>query len=487
MGGITIIGLGPGEFGHITLEALKLLESGRPVLVRTQKHPAVSGLAERKIAFESCDHYYEKLPSFEAVYDAIARECVERGRREKIVYAVPGSPTVAEKSVVIIRRLAEAAGVPVTVLPGMSFLELLFCRLAVDPVDGVTVVDAADIAKLPPDSGTGLVVTQVYNRQVASEAKLSLMEQYPDDYPVIFARNLGLPDEEVRTIPLYELDRQPVIDHLTSVYAPRPQARLQTFSLQPITDIMARLRSPGGCVWDIEQTHESLRRYMVEEVYEVLEAIELADADKLCEELGDLLLQVVFHARIAEECGRFSMQDVVDTVAEKMIRRHPHVFGDITVRDAAEVVVNWEKIKSREKTDRHSVLDGVPKGLPSLMRAYKLQGKAAKVGFDWNSIGPVWDKLYEELGELRQALAGQDPAAVRDELGDVLFTVVNLSRFLGIEPETALNTVNHKFIKRFAYVENQVEKRGVAWSEYSLDELDALWVEAKHQKCKENQ
>ncbi len=487
MGEVVIIGLGPGDFGLITGETLALLEERPPLCLRTARHPAVAGLTERGIPFASFDYLYEEQPTFEAVYAAIAAEVVARARETgRLVYAVPGSPAVAERSVALVREAAGAAGLKVTVMPAMSFLELLYARLGLDPVNGLTVTDAADIVKLPPDLGTALVVTQVYDRRVASEAKLSLMEIYPDDFAVTVARKLGLADEELRTVPLYELDRLPAIDHLTSVYVPPPPRRAAAFSLDPLVDVMARLRSPGGCVWDLEQSHPSLRRYIVEEVYEVLEAIDLADGDKLCEELGDLLLQIVFHARIAEECGEFSMQDVVDTVTEKMIRRHPHVFGDISVRDAAEVIVNWEKIKRREHPgERPSVLDGVPGGLPSLLKAFKLQSKAAKVGFDWNSAAPVWDKISEELDELREAAAGGSKEAMEGELGDVLFSVVNLARFFDIDPETALNATNSKFVRRFAYVEASVKKRGLKWKDLTIMELDLLWDEAKRLKIEE--
>lgn len=481
--GITIIGLGPGDFRFITFETLDILEKRPELLLRTEKHPAVDGLAERNIAFTSYDNYYEEYEDFASLYEAIARDCVARGASRSIVYAVPGSPLVAERTVTLIRDYAKAADVPVTILPAMSFLDLLYVRLGVDPICGITVTDAADIDKLPVDLTTSLVVTQVYNHQVASEAKLSLMERFPDDHPITAVRNLGLADEEIQTIPLYELDRLAVIDHLTSVYVPAISPKASRFSLEPVVDIMARLRSPGGCVWDMEQDHESLRRYMVEEVYEVLEAIELKDADKLCEELGDLLLQVVFHARVAEEYGTFSMQDVVHTVTEKLIRRHPHVFGDITVQDAAEVVVNWDKIKSREKQgERKAVLDGVPRNLPSLMRAFKLQTKASKVGFDWNSVDPVWDKIREELAELKEAAASGDKLAIEEELGDVLFSVVNLARFLDVEPETALTVTNDKFIRRFSYVEKEVERQGRNWKDFTLNELDLLWNGAKGKK-----
>ncbi len=367
MAEIVVVGLGPGDFGLITLETLDILQSEPAIRLRTVKHPAVEGLIARGIRFESYDHFYEQYPTFDAVYQAIAQDCVEQAVKVsgRLVYAVPGSPMVAERSVALLRQAAGAAGINVRVLPGMSFLDLLYTRLGVDPVNGITVVDAADVDKLPSDADAALVITQVYNRQTASDTKLGLMNLYSDDHSVTVVRNLGLADEEIHTVPLFELDRIPVIDHLTSVYVPKSRPQQGTFSLDPLVDVMARLRSPGGCVWDIEQTHSSLRRYFVEEVYEVLEAIELADPDKLCEELGDVLLQIVFHARIAEECGAFSMQDVVDVVTEKLIRRHPHVFGDITVRDAAEVVVNWDRIKRQEKRgERQMCLMVFPRDCP---------------------------------------------------------------------------------------------------------------------------
>ncbi|SMD04399.1 nucleoside triphosphate pyrophosphohydrolase [Sporomusa malonica] len=488
--GITIAGLGPGSFKHMTLETWELLSGTGTLILRTAKHPCVTVLKERGVVFTSFDHLYEEAEDFASLYQQIANEVIQLARQgESIVYAVPGSPLVAEKTVELISAQARAAEVPLTIIPAMSFLEVLYTRLGVDPITGLTIIDAADLVTLPPDLVTGLIVTQVYSRQVASETKLALMDYYGDEYQVTVVRNLGLPDEKIEKIMLFELDRLPVIDHLTSVYVPPRPARSKVFSLDPIVDVMARLRSPGGCVWDIEQTHLSLRRYIVEEVYEVLEAIELADGVKLCEELGDLLLQIVFHARVAEESGGFTMQDVVDTVTEKMVRRHPHVFGEITVRDAAEVVVNWEQIKKREKPgERPRVLDGIPVGLPSLMTAYKLQAKAAKVGFDWSEIGPVWDKITEELAEVREAAAA--PEAERgqkteDELGDVLFAVVNLARFMGVDPETALNRTNNKFRRRFSHIETRLSEQGKSWESMDLAGLDELWKEAKEKEAGE--
>ena len=483
MGRITIVGLGPGAFGLITLETWEKMQQAQVLLLRTVNHPTVAEIAKRGVKFTSYDAAYERGASFEEVYGAIAADVVGRaGRGEDLVYAVPGSPLVAERTVVLIRDLAKAAAVPVEILPGMSFAEVLYVRLGIDPIEGLTIMDAADLVNLPPAMPTALVVTQVYNSQVASDAKLNLMELYPDDHEVTLVRNLGLPDEEIRVLPLYEIDRQENIDHLTSLYVPAHQTPANAFDMEPLTDIMQTLRSPGGCPWDIVQTHSSLRRNLIEEVYEVIEAIDLGDGELLCEELGDLLLQIVFHARMAEEAGVFSMQDVIAGITEKLIRRHPHVFGELSLQDAGEVVLNWEEIKKGEKQERQSALDGVPQGLPSLMAAYKLQHKAAKVGFDWLTIAPVWDKLAEEIAELKEAVAAGRPEFIEEEFGDVLFSAVNLSRFLQVDAEVALNRTNHKFRQRFLAVEAAVKSSGKDWPDFALAELDAFWNAAKMQK-----
>ena len=485
MGSITIVGLGPGPFGCLSLETWDVIRQAPKLLLRTAVHPTVEDLRSRGVNFTSYDTFYDQGEDFDSVYRAIADDVIEQARVADVVFAVPGSPMVAEKTVGLIREAAGAVGLPIVVLPGMSFFELLCNRLGIDPQQGLTLVDALEVETLPKDLATGLVITQVFSPLVASELKLALMERLPDEAPVIVARHLGLPDESVTTVPLFELDRQAGFDHLTSVYAPPASTGGERFELDPLVKVMSRLRSPDGCPWDIEQSHATLRRYIIEEVYEVLEAIDEQDPTHLCEELGDLLLQIVFHARMAEEAGDFSMQDVVDTVTEKLIRRHPHVFGDISVQDAAEVIVNWDAIKRREKKQKpKSALDGVPQGLPALLRANKLQMKAAKVGFDWDDIAPVWDKVAEELAELRQAAASGDPAEIEDELGDVVFAVVNLGRFLGVETEVALNRANNKFSRRFRQVEEMLRQQGRKWQELDLAQMDELWLAVKAEEKK---
>ncbi len=251
--------------------------------------------------------------------------------------------------------------------------------------------------------------------------------------------------------------------------------------LERLIDIMKLLRSKEGCPWDREQTHESLKKYLIEETYEYLEVVDLDDKARMCEELGDVLLQIVFHARIAEENGDFNIEDVINGVCEKMIHRHPHVFGDVSAETSSQVLKNWEEIKKREKgvKDQTSVLQDVPKNLPALMRSYKVQQKAAQVGFDWSDPGDVFAKIREEIDELEVEFKKQNKLGIEDELGDVLFSVVNLSRFLKVHPELSLTQSTNKFISRFEHIEKRALEQGKKLNDMSLEEMEALWVEAK--------
>ena len=506
MGMITIVGLGPGAVGHLSLETMSIMQGCEQVILRTAVHPTVSELSKQGVHYTSCDDLYETGASFEEVYQNVVSRVLAAATRGDVVYAVPGSPLVAEKTVVLLREQAKEQGVELVIKPSMSFLDLAYVALGIDPIAGLRIIDAQDFGAIADAGQYPLMITQVYSQLVASDLKIALMENLADDYELYFLRNMGLPDEECRAVKLFELDRQPNIDHLTSVYIPPmgeddalpsgimafgedeedevAEEMVATTSfddvdIQPLVDVMRTLREPGGCPWDREQSHASIRSNMIEEVYEYLEAVDAEDTEGMREELGDVLMQIVFHARMAEEAGRFDLQDVIDEVVDKLIRRHPHVFGETKVHGSDEVLVNWEAIKKTEKTERKHVLDGVAQGLPALMRAYKLQSKAAKVGFDWPDTKGVWAKVQEELGELQEALASGDSKAAESELGDVLFAIVNYARHFKIEPEVALNGTNNRFAKRFAHVEVCVESSGKNWQDFSLDELDCFWNEAK--------
>lgn len=245
---------------------------------------------------------------------------------------------------------------------------------------------------------------------------------------------------------------------------------------------MARLRAPGGCPWDREQTFDSIKPYTLEETYEVMEAIDNRDWRALAEELGDLLLQAVFHAQMAAEEGHFTIEDSLQAINEKLIRRHPHVFGDGNAKTSDEVKVRWDEIKQQEKKDRgeqRGMLDGVPRAMPALVEAQQISSKAAAAGFDWESAAQVFDKVREEIAELEQARSARDQGEMEGEIGDLLFTIVNLARFLKVDPEQALRRTNAKFRKRFAHVEQGLAARGKTVSASTLEEMEALWQEAK--------
>jgi MazG family protein len=275
----------------------------------------------------------------------------------------------------------------------------------------------------------------------------------------------------------------------------RPRSRPATRvgpAFEKLVAVMARLRAPNGCPWDREQTHATLRTYLIEEAYEVLDALDGTDDPKFAEELGDLLLQVLFHAQIANEEGRFSISDVIREIYEKMIRRHPHVFGEKRAKDAAEVLRNWEIIKREERLAKsgapaeektpESLLDGVPRSLPALLEAFQLTRKAARIGFDWHSIDGIFDKLDEETHELRHALASTSSTSspsIESELGDLLFVAVNLARFLKIDPEIALKKTSAKFSRRFREMERLAREQGTTLAQIPRPQMESLWDQAK--------
>lgn len=262
---------------------------------------------------------------------------------------------------------------------------------------------------------------------------------------------------------------------------------LNSTSWYRLVEVVRRLRGPGGCPWDREQTSKSLRPYVIEEAYEVVDAIDNERWDKLKEELGDLLLQVILHAMIAEEAGRFRLDEVLDAIAEKMIRRHPHVFGRVTVKDSREVLQNWERIKMAEKTEHgdedggrgDSILEGIPIHLPALMKAHKIQTRVSRVGFDWDRPEDAASKVFEEMEEVREAYKGKDWDKLEVEVGDLLFAVVNVARLMGVNPEIALSGSNKKFMERFRFIENRAAEAGRSPSDMRLQEMEALWEQSK--------
>jgi tetrapyrrole methylase family protein/MazG family protein len=442
----------------------------------------------------SFDSWYDEAADFASLYARIAGHILKLGAREAgVVYAVPGNPMVGEATVAGIYGGAASAGLPVSLAPGLSFIEPVLAALGIDALDDLQIADASQLTTMhhpPLDPDRPALIAQLTSRRQAAQVKLTLMNAYPDAHPARLVRAAGTDREQVIHCSLFELDRQPAIDHLTTLYLP-PLAH--TGGLPAFQETVAHLRAPEGCPWDREQTHQSLRPYLLEESYEVLAALDAEDAQALREELGDLLLQIVLHAQIAGEAGEFQMADVIGQIDAKLRRRHPHVFGDIAVSGVGEVLTNWEAIKRAEraadaengdvagKTLPESILDGIPPDMPALARAQAISDRVVRVGFDWPHMDGVLDKVVEEAREVAQA---ETPEEREAEVGDLLFVAANLARWLGVDAESALRASNQRFTQRFRTLERLAEERGQQLTDLDIGALDGLWEEAKRREAR---
>ncbi len=496
---ITILGLGPGRWDDLTLQARAVLEQAASnnitAYFRTLIHPTVEALRREipNLHIESFDSFYDESTSWDTLYSRIAEQlCSLAEHQPPLLYAVPGHPLIGEASVQLLLHQAKQRSLSTSIIAGLSFLEPVCTALELDPIAaGTQIMDATTLAALSLDEIAGkiiptipLLVAQVYNRRLASAVKLALSECYPDEWPVKLVRAAGVDSSEVVIeMPLYELDRSSLANHLSTLYVP-PLGEMEALRLpETLRYITMRLRrEPDGCPWDRQQTHQSLTHYVIEETYEVVEALEENDMEKLAEELGDLLLQVYLHAEIARQDGDFSIGDVFEHVSAKLIRRHPHVFGQVEVDNAGQVIQNWEAIKRQERiaagkdVQTESVLDGVPLAAPALIVAQEYQKRAAKTGFDYSSLQQVLAKLAEELQELQEAAT---PEHLREEMGDVLFMVARVARELNVDAEEALRLANRKFRQRFQAMEKVTRDEGRTFSSYSLEEWTELWRRVK--------
>jgi len=457
-GRVVVVGLGPGDPGLVNVAATEQMRRIPTRFIRTSRHPSAY-LAEPAVPF---DDLYDQAVSLDDVYAGIVDALVEAALTEgEVLYAVPGSPLVAERSVELLRSDARVDAV---VFPALSFVDIAWAALGVDPLHaGVRLIDGHRFATEAAGESAPMLVAQCDSPLVLSGIKLSV-ETGPE---VTVLHHLGLPDQALIKVAWEDIDRSVAPDHLTSLWIPGLAAPV-AMELARFDELVRTLRA--RCPWDRQQTHRSLTRHLLEETYEVLEAIDELDStpagyDHLEEELGDLLFQVAFHANLAAEAGQFTLADVARGIHDKLVERHPHVFGP-----PGEPIPNWEELKKAEK-GRASVMEGVPGSLPSLLYAFKVQSKAASVGFDWKNAAGAWPKIREELDELEEAMGGSGEA-VNEELGDVLFSVVNVARHLGIDPEASLRDATAKFRERFVAVERLAAERRVEVS-------DDLWEQVK--------
>ena len=502
MARITVVGLGPAGADLVTPAARHALAVAARRFVRTARHPAVDELRAEGIELESFDMIYEREPDLERVYraivaDLLAAAAVADGTNDGaggIVYAVPGNPVLAERTVVLLR---EALGDALGIVPGVSFADLAWVRLGIDPLDGARVVDARSFAIDTANVSGPLLIAQCDTALVLSDVKLALLDVVPAEHPVTVLQQLGLAGERVDAIALEDLDRGGVLpDHLTSLFVDLGATAMAP-EFARLLAITERLRGPGGCPWDAQQTHHSLARHLLEEAYEVVEAIDalpptppiaagvglasdLHDAYRqLADELGDLLFQVMIHSVLAAEAGAFTVADVARGIHDKLVRRHPHVFGDVVVAGADDVVRNWEQLKRAEhpggEDERRSLVAGIATTLPGLLYLPKVFRKAESVGLDAGA-GAI-----EALRTAVDALLAGDRAGDgggQGDVGDVIAAAAAVAWSRDVDPEAALRAAAVRYRDRFVRMEHLALARGIDLAAATPAVAADLWAAA---------
>lgn len=437
--------------------------------LQTSEHPSAKPVLDAGLIFTTMDDLYESAEDFDELNEAIAKRLISGG---DCVYAVMGDGCFAQLPA--IEKAAEKHGFRVDVLPGVSYAKAAFPKL-----QDAQIYTARTLPKrVDPDMP--LYIQELDNPIIAGEIKLTLSEIYPDEWPVTLATMQQDGHYSYRTFPLSEIDRKRTLFAGSVLYVkPATFEERTRYGYYDLVAVMQRLRAPGGCPWDREQTHESLKADLIEECYELNDAIDEQDDAHIVEELGDVLMDVVFHSVIADEQGRFNENDVADGIVKKMIYRHPHVFGSEKAESSADVLKRWDELKQKEKNQKtqKEVLCAVPKRFPALMRSAKVQKRAGKVGFDWSNANEALPKVYEEMEELKAAMNGS--GNLSEEAGDLLFAAVNVIRLLGLDPEQLLHDASDKFILRFGRMEELAKADGFELSELSLAEQDVYWEKAK--------
>lgn len=480
MNELFLIGLGVFE-GQLAPEAKSRVDGATFVVFQTANAPHYREGAD----WMSCDDLYECCADFDELNAAVAKRLADLCERGSVAFCMPGTPLGKAMTCEIVKE-CKARGIPFAILPGTGYADAALAAAGCCFETPAVSLDAiaAEGARIDPEKP--LVVCEIDSPLLAGTVKLALLEYYPPEWEITLAVAEKNSYRCVR-IPLFELDRQRADSFSAATCAILPPLTfldMERRGVDQVEELVKLLRGPGGCPWDAEQTIQSLRPTVLEEAYEVAEAIDNDDDTSLCEELGDLLLQVVFLCVMAEEQGRFTLRDAATDLCAKMVYRHPHVFGDAVAKDSAAVLSAWENLKKTEKgmETQGEVLKAVPKTLPALTRSAKVQKKAAKVGFDWDDPRDAIAKVKEEIEEFTAELDSGNGERAFEEMGDLLFAVVNAARLSGIDAELALNKATEKFTRRFCMMEEEVNKSGRKMEELTLPELDAVWdaIKAKN-------
>ncbi len=479
---ITLIGLGPGDPELLTRQAWDWLARDREVylLGPVNGREGVLPWGLKVLSLQSESHNVDPA---QVGFDELDHQIINLAKRPGGVnVAIPGDPGEVTGRLAGVFRMAGENHIPIQVFPGVDLFGPALKAAGLENIPHGIVVDAASLAgrhtpSFPPTAPVGVIL--IDSAPQAGRIKEVLLQVYPPEHPVIQVTAPGSHRQMIEPGSLGALDLLSWGDPFTVLVIPplNPEASLEAFH-----EIVARLRAPNGCPWDRVQTHQTLRTNLLEETYEALEAIDLNDPAKMAEELGDLLLQIVLHAQIASETGEFNLTRVIEGISAKIIRRHPHVFGNLELKEVAGVLQNWEKLKAAERSANgegektKGLLDGVPQILPALNQAQEIQSRAVRVGFDWPSIQGVLEKIQEEAQEV---ISAPDAEALAREIGDLIFAIVNLARWKDVDAESALRETNMRFRRRFAHIEQAARRQGRHLTDMSLEEMDALWEEAK--------
>ncbi|HBH13628.1 MAG: Nucleoside triphosphate pyrophosphohydrolase MazG [Clostridiales bacterium 38_11] len=469
---LQIVGLGTGNLGDLSYKAYTLINSEKPKFARTIRHPVLLENSFKNL--QAFDEIFEQEDNLEKVYETIKNRIdLALEKHGEIIYIVPGSPYIGDW--ITDSYMSRVNDLVIEIIDGPSFVDKAI-KMTGSQNARFNIIDGHKVGKYDFDIHSNNIICGVENQALASKIKIELTEIYPDDMNVFFMDILKNKREQIS---LFELDRQQNYDYSTYIFVESIDiTMLDMYNINDLKNLMILLRGPDGCPWDRKQTHMSLRECVIEEAYEVVDAIENDDLDNLVEELGDLLLQVVFHSQIAAEEGYFHFEDVIAGICKKLYARHPHVFRDEHANDDTEAKLNWDEIKQKEKkvssyTER---ISNIPKSMSPLSRGYKIQSKVAEVGFDWPDASGAVLKVKEEIEELMEAYQTMDTERIEDELGDLIFAIINFARFMKINPDIALSRANKKFIRRFEFIEKNSPKD---LKDMTLEEMDYLWELSK--------
>lgn len=499
-GSLTIVGLGPGDPKHLTLEASDILSAANVLYVQTNNHFSLDSLRQRfdHLEIRFLDDIFDSSTSMQAGHGRVAAHLLELATAESVTFGLPGSAAASERVVGLLTSLAAARSLSVRVVPGLGYIEAISSAVSLYEADWLTILDALEIsvsssanalgespnehvysAIKTPVTTSPVLITDLHSAAITRLVIDWLTRFWPEGHDVLLVRDAGTSRSRVehhrlRCVPMEEIEGH------DALVIPAISQTADVRTLDGLLNVTRALRAPGGCAWDREQTHDTLKTHLLEETYEVVEALDRHDYSGLAEELGDLMFQIAIHSQIAAEHHEFDIQDVLAGISSKLIRRHPHVFGNLNLPTSAAVLARWETLKQIEKPDRESILSSIPEAMPALQYSYAVQKRVAHQGFDWESIDDVLAKVDEELGELRQALSAQEThERVLEELGDLIFVLATVGRRLKLDPEEALRKSNRKFVERFKHVEQASKQSGKSLREFSPQELDALWRLAK--------